>query len=100
MVGALSELVHHHPQGGGLDRATAQERGVYTNNKLTLWKPNNKKNNIMELLLPVKIMINKSGIRNSDGDSLLHYIEILIKYQGFVVVNIEFIFWVTHDFFH
>ena len=46
----------------------------------------------MELLLPVKIMINESGIRNSDGDSLLHYIEILIKYQGFVVVNIEFIF--------
>ena len=37
-------------------------------------------------------MVNDSGMRNSDGNLLLHYIEILIKYQGFVVVNIEFIF--------
>ena len=37
-------------------------------------------------------MANEFGMRNSDGDLLLHYIKILIKYQGFVVVSIEFIF--------
>ena len=50
VVGTLSELVHHHPQGGGLDRATAQERGVYTKitQKYRAWRGLHKHDTYMD----------------------------------------------------